>query len=203
MIRWSRDGDDSRFLEVALGIRALCAAAAVVVGVGSAAEAATSRCAYSDMYDLKGERIAYDFDLYFKEGQVGEPGNYIEAFGIYTRDVPIPMRMNAIFLPSDYCADITLSSQGEEWSVASSGWVSEFFATGINPDGAKYSLALDPWSPSESFVDLEYWDGIQTTWVLLSVDNIRPAPIPLPSAAVLLPVGVGALTVLRKRRRSA
>lgn len=185
-----------------MGIRSVVAAAVVAVGMGQAAEAAAGRCEYSDHYDppIFGERAIYDFDLYFKEGFIGGEENQIDSWGIYTKDSPVHMRMTTTYLPADYCADISLSSQGQAWTTTSSIWDFAFYAWGISPDGADFFFHFTPEDDKDSYLDLMYYNGEQPAWVLLAIDNIQLAAVPLPETAALLPIGLGALAILRRRR---
>ena len=194
------------FQEAFLGIRSMIVAACAAIGIGQAAEAAASRCEYSDHYDPPeiGIRENYDFDLYFREGFIGSEETPISSYGIYMKDVAVPMRATITHLAADYCADISLSSLGQVWDVTSSlmSVGLDFIAYGNSPDDGNFLFSLsNQYGSYGSYLDLEYRTDDAYTWVLLDIDNVRVSPVPLPTTAALLPLGLGALAVMRRRRR--
>lgn len=190
------------FLAGVVGLKAMCAAAALMVGVGQA-EAATARCERSDAYDppIYGTKLTYDFDVFIRQGFIDNEDNPIEAYGPYSKNVAVPMRANITSLPADYCADITLSSLGQTWQTTESFGTLGFVAFGNTADGGRFVFSLFNDLIGDS-LDIEWHTADSYAWVLLDIENVRLAPVPLPATAALLPVGIGALAMMRKRRKS-
>ena len=189
------------FLAGVVGLKVAVPAAVLMVGVGQA-EAATGKCDYSGHYDppVYGTKVTYNFDVFVKQGFADREDNPIDAYGPYSKDIGVPMQAKITYLPEDYCADITLSSQGQAWETDYSSWMFGFFASGWASDGARFAFSLDYFEPDD-FLDLEWRTGDSYAWLLLSIENVRVAPVPLPATAALLPVGLGALAMIRRRRR--
>ncbi|VDS07595.1 hypothetical protein PARHAE_00772 [Paracoccus haematequi] len=219
-----------------MGIRALCAAAAVVVGVGSAAEAATYRTTSLEM------TVRYD-------------GTHFSDVSYYDAK-----EGDAIFQGDVEAGDTSLGLQSYLFGFPEIGTVFDFIVTVIVPlvpiddyyygNGGRTPVCqLGPWDCTDTnrtyggnesiflawdddwivegplqvgqsievFYHMIYGgnDGIMYTndgshvysheieysyFTVLSVDRI--SPVPLPATSALLPLGLGALAVLRKRRKS-
>ncbi|TJZ85845.1 VPLPA-CTERM sorting domain-containing protein [Paracoccus hibiscisoli] len=181
-------------------IKSAVLAAVAALGIGSAAEAATGFCDRSDFYDppIFGQKVKYSFDLFFKEAETYD-GSSITSYGPYTKDVSVPMRASITYLPADYCADITLTSRGEKWNITDQSWISGFWAIGTSPlgDGFVFSFL----NGEQNILSLMPNNLENVSYVDLAIENIQIAPVPLPASAALLPLGFGALAMMRKRRR--
>lgn len=187
--------DDSHFRGVALGIRSLCAAAVAVVGIGQAAEAAT-------ILNVKLTLNSAVIDYSPSEGPD-------EGFKDVTLDEFWGLRVGET-------VDATFTYQEVE-----SGEIRWLTAILVTTSGSIFEGTLEgggPWSGiSNDSNSSEYtrltWDGNLSGTVGYSYDarpfftsadatwTVQPAPVPLPSTAALLPLGIGALAVMRKRRR--
>lgn len=170
-----------------MGIRALCAAAAVAVGVGSAAEAAT------------------------------------------VSDHDVAITLNDVFYMCNYCNPGERPPTGDTALGLKKG-VMEIGHLSIIEDAGRLDYTLTFTGGRVIGTDLQktnsiwtdYWGFNQFSWdaqtlvgsIRLyndsipweSVVNIGIADIstvPLPATAALLPMGIGALAVVRKRRRRA
>lgn len=53
------------------------------------------------------------------------------------------------------------------------------------------------------FVDIYYHSGTWDQYVRLDFQKVDVAPVPLPATTALLPLGIGALAALQKRRKQA
>ncbi|TJZ86170.1 VPLPA-CTERM sorting domain-containing protein [Paracoccus hibiscisoli] len=182
-------------------IKSTILAAMAVAGIGSAAQAATGYCDRSDYYDppIMGTKVKYTFDLFFKEAETDD-GSSITSYGPYTKETGIPMRASITYLPADYCADITLTSLGKKWNIADQSWGGGFFATGTSPMGESFVLSFLN-RGEENLLTLTAKNLPNVGWVDLAVENIQIAPVPLPASSALLPLGFGALAMMRKRRK--
>ena len=212
-----------------MGIRALCAAAAVVVGVGSAAEAAT---------------VDYDIDLRyigtnFWDGHISQEGWVPEAFEFDK----MPLEGNPFGLIGKYghlsvgeivkfVAHVIHPDDPDTWigSFDNGGRAPSCSLAGISCGGINQTYPGDHfklyvWDLSEFYGSLIVGDVFshllwgpavtpQTTseiyfsaWFevaefeVVAVHQPAPAPVPLPATAALLPIGIGALTMMRRRRR--
>lgn len=188
-----------------MSFRSLVAAALLAVGVGQASDAATIvgwRDAYGTPHPVY--REAYDVDLYFDQGYIGGADNPIEAWGIYNKETPVSMRIMVDWFEPDYWADVSVSSRGQDWSIIGSALQmnGNFIASGSNPNGEAFTLELSRFSDFAGYIDLADQAGSYYDWALLSVENVRLAPVPIPATAALLPLGLGALAMMRKRRRA-
>lgn len=169
-----------------MGIRALCAAAAVVVGAGSAADAATV------------DRVSLTLDAeYICEMDICEdPEPAVDFYGLPT-DGPVTGWLSIGDENSEWLRSITFTlgnsiidfgrfqgTSGEYQNADLLGFFTDFF---IRWNGTAGSL---------SYRD----DG--APWSLDVQGTIELAPVPLPATAALLPMGLGALAMMRRRRRS-
>lgn len=163
-----------------MGIRALCAAAAVVVGVGQA-EAAT----YNVMFTIaRADHVYYPADN--SEYTITPLGEWRGML------VNSPLRgllkLEEGITPILSVGGKFLFGGGDAENYADGSW----------------------WQTNETLYDYLTWTGAEGTWMrrednlpdYLFVDaDIQLAPVPLPATAALLPMGIGALALMRKRRR--
>ncbi|WP_377707449.1 PEP-CTERM sorting domain-containing protein [Paracoccus fontiphilus] len=188
-----------------MGVKAMVAAALLAVGIGSAADAATIvgwRNVFGTSHPVY--REAFDVDLYFDRGYVDGENNSIDSWGIYTKDTPVIMRIVMDWFSPDYWADISMSSRGQDWDVSGSLMLmgDGFIASGKSPEGTDFELRFSPFGGSANHLEFRPYGSAQHALTYLSVENIRLAPVPLPATAALLSLGIGALAVMRKRRRA-
>ncbi|MGN7871059.1 VPLPA-CTERM sorting domain-containing protein [Paracoccus sp. 22332] len=171
-----------------MGIRALCAAAAVAVGVGSAAEAAT----YTGAFTLVS---AYESHHPFGSDPV-EPdrpmpgywnvatGDTVEAFITVIADFGDSVHFTLGTLTETIFSSV-LQRTAEGYSGVESGY---FYGwESLTWDGTL--------SGTISYASEEY------PWAKNVFGSFTLAPVPLPAAAALLPLGLGALALMRRRRR--
>ncbi|MGN7869380.1 VPLPA-CTERM sorting domain-containing protein [Paracoccus sp. 22332] len=211
-----------------MGIRALCAAAAVVVGVGSAAEAATTvnydiqlrydGTVYTDVAlwahdpsvaDLYLDSMALEGNPYgvtgrFSHLQIGDIVRFV-AQVIYPDD---PESWSGIYDNggrADYCtlagydcSNLTMTFPGSDFHLH---YMDTIGTQGTTKVGGIFEQWF--WGPAvpdqlTSYGGFHAWFET-ASFTVVSVDN--PAPVPLPAAAALLPLGLGALALMRRRRR--
>ncbi len=172
-----------------MGIRALCAAAAVVVGVGSAAEAATV-----DVVFTLTEAVEHYMPPWDESAWV---------------DTPL-LVYNGLAVGSTYNGTLTVEDKPFNGGIFT-------WATLLIDGKTIYDFIVDGdltafHGQSEGFIQWTTldWDGaagqFQYNHDILPYDTIvigsfALAPVPLPATAALLPLGIGALAVLRRRRR--
>lgn len=189
-------------------IRALCAAAAVAVGVGSAADAATT---YGFKYI---ETVYVDVTIYQDNNPDDEDDYEIFEFVSLSNNndswglgLFIPnMKPGDIFTYKDIRSDCILTDTckyleyyyedplyfGEEL------WMVEF------PGGLNKGSIVDLWDADTYVGHHFYGDNFQAivhdrhTYF----EIVEIAPVPLPATAALLPLGIGALAMMRGRRRA-
>lgn len=221
-----------------MSFRSLVAAAAVVVGIGQAAEAATyteatynlfvryEGTAFSDVsfhpiahdhYGFDGKDIqADDTSLGLKSYLFGIPtiGTIFQfAVTVMHPDVPfhVPYYGNGGYTPACQlgpwgctATDQTEISPGgfslaydDDWWTSVDAQVGSSFEVNFS---STHSPTQTPYVTADG--NHWYWYDYETSYfTVLAVD--APAPVPLPATAALLPLGIGALAVLRKRRKHA
>ncbi|MGN7867811.1 VPLPA-CTERM sorting domain-containing protein [Paracoccus sp. 22332] len=211
-----------------MGIRALCAAAAVVVGVGSAAEAATTVS-----YDLWLRYEGTAFTSAFHE-TTGDPDTTVT--GDFAADDMLPGMKSYLFgaipvgevihfvatmvHPDQPVEDDPYYGNGGRTPVCQFGvwdctktnyidptkflfsWDDKWQVAGGVETGS--TLMVELWSTSLPFPmysdDGRYSYGYDYEYSYFTV-VADPAPVPLPATAALLPLGIGALALMRRRRR--
>lgn len=170
-----------------MGIRSLCAAAVVAVGVGSAADAATYDVIFT-VTEAMDEYIGDDDEQY-----VATP-----LSGWWGFDVNAPVAGTLSVSDDDNTVSLDVAGNRLFEDYDSIG--------GIGGGGVSWLFGVG----GSALTELR-WFGDRGALIYLS-DN-RPdytsaratlslAPVPLPAAAALLPLGIGALAMMRKRRRS-
>lgn len=172
------------FLAGVVGIKAMCAAAALAVGVGQT-EAAT----YDVIFTITEAQHDY---LDFDNNQAVTRTYLSEWWGMA---VNAPLR-----------GVLEMGADGIFPLLTVSGLT--LFRT---PDAGQAGSSETSWTEGTgAWYNTLTWTGSQGTWYRtedqrpdyynISAD-IRLAPVPLPVSAALLPMGIGALAFLRKRRR--
>lgn len=177
-----------------MGIRALCAAAAVVVGMGSAAEAATYTGTFTLVSAVKEYETSNpgDPDLPDEElpGHWGvATGNTVEA--TFNINVYADWVVFEVFHGNIEIFNERIYASGSGYTGGQSGWADSYYGwKELTWDGAQSGSVV-------------YW-GENYPWyaVIKGTFSIDPAPVPLPATAALLPLGIGALVAVRKRRRA-
>ena len=172
-----------------MGIRALCAAAAVVVAGVGAVDAAT----------VDHVKLTLNAEYICEEGECGEPAPSISSF----RDIPIGSAIYGDLVIGDRDEDlfqiIQFVSKGTTYHL---GRFLDWQSTGNYIEDAAmdffYWYQIN-WNGSEG--SLRYRDD-NVPWSLEVQGTIELAPVPLPATAALLPLGIVALAMLRRRRRS-
>lgn len=219
-----------------MGIRALCAAAAVVVGVGSAAEAATYTSVSYDMFvrydgtaftDVDYYPIAHDhYSFENKDISAGDTSLGLKShlFGlpaigtifqftvnILHPDIPyhVPYYGNGGSTPvcqlgpwnctatdqTNISANSFSLAYDDDWWMSVNAQEGSTFEVGLS---AIYSGVQTPLITADGMH--MYWYDYETSYfTILGVS--QPAAVPLPATAALLPLGLGALAMLRRRRR--
>ena len=171
-----------------MGIRALCAAAAVVAGMGSAAEAAT----------VDHVKLTLSAE-YICEMECDEPAPSIGKF----MGIPVGQSVYGDLYIGDRGEDlfqiIHFISKGTTYNL---GRFLDWQSTGNYIEEAAMEFFYDfqiNWNGSEG--SLRYRDD-DAPWSLDVQGTIEPAPVPLPATAALLPMGISVLVLMRRRRRS-
>ena len=166
-----------------MGIRALCAAAVVAVGVGQA-EAAT-----------------YNVDITLTQAQETIWSDYtvIDEIIPYSEYWTIPVgetKRGQLIVgePSDDGAQVTLTVGGMT-IFDGYGWHSYYGDVFAHAYGYMW---LYWWSDGTGKIEDSYDGGLRTREVFAT---LTLAPVPLPATAALLPLGIGALAMMRRRRR--
>lgn len=207
-----------------MGIRALCAAAAVVAGVG-AVEAATFTVEQYDYRLLYGGTTFYnvvykDYETQ-TEKDLGEIHSTADPF-------KIPHRFSELKAGDYVELHITAHIPDEpEYDTDGNGGFTSVcrigpfdcsgIVRGVLPGLHLYNIGDlfdikkigDTITQSEDgyagmfynleFGDLHYW---APTAEFTIVEDLAVAPVPLPATAALLPLGIGALALMRRRRRA-
>ncbi|WP_103171623.1 hypothetical protein [Paracoccus sp. SY] len=171
-----------------MGIKALCAAAAVVAGVGSA-EAAT----------VDHVKLTLTAEYICEAGECDEPAPSVAKF----MGIPVGQSVYGDLHIGDKDADlfqrIVFFSKG---TVNNLGYFRDDYSDG------RYSERS---SIEGLYAYLINWNGLVGSlwyrdddypWSLDVSGTIELAPVPLPATAALLPMGLGALALMRRRRRS-
>lgn len=173
-----------------MGIRALCAAAAVVVGVGSAAEAATVDVVATMVY------------AEYSTGPVDDHSSWVitnpsEYWGIPNgQSLPGTLSMSDVVYDGFTHAWATFVVSGATiFDHAVSGDFSSFY--GMNTDKPFQFYSLE-WNGKDG---LFQYSSDMGNYLESVVIEFTLAPVPLPATAALLPVGLGALAMMRRRRR--
>lgn len=210
-----------------MNFRSVIAAAAVAIGVGSAAEAATI---VNYDIELRYEGTTFrDVDIGFYNWNMAEvhydemalEGNPFGIVGRYSHlNIGDVVRFVAeVFYPDDpnelvgmydnggrapVCrlggleCDVTYALPGEAFRLDYWDMVSVYGTTAIGEP-----FAYEWWGPlvepqhTSVVAFYAWWE--KANFTVLSV--VEPAPVPLPATAALLPLGLGALALLRRRRR--
>lgn len=170
-----------------MGIRALCLAAAAAVGVGQA-EAAT--------YQVRLTLTAHDYSCYYCEGY---PKPKVGKFAGLSEGQSVAATLTIDTIP--YQA--SFSFEYPEGSVSSRGYwfeVSPNAYTNLANEGS-FSYSAISGMIAGSYFYFEH-DGITGWGEYAAFDFTELAPVPLPASAALLPLGIGALAIVRKRRRA-
>lgn len=169
-----------------MGIRALCAAAAVVAGVGQAEAATVDRVTMT----LNAEYICEIGDC------EDDPAPGVDFF--LPTDVPVTGWLSIGDKDDQDMQEITFSYNGMESIL---GPFIDFSGTGyyqsVDAMEGFYAFNID-WNGL--FGSLWYRDD-DAPWSLDVRGTLELAPVPLPATAALLPMGLGALAMMRKRRR--
>lgn len=175
------------FLAGVVGLKAMCAAAALAVGVGQAAEAAT----YDVIFTITTAQHDY---LDFDDGQKVTRTYLPEWWGV---EVNTPMQ-GILEIGADAVASLVVNGRS-------------FFG---QADATQWQDAENSWTEGQGGVWYSYmtWTGAAGAWYHTAdhrpdyydvYADISLAPVPLPMTAALLPLGIGALALMRKRRRLA
>lgn len=171
-----------------MGIRMLCLAAAAAVGVGQAG-AATVR--YDAYYTLTSISVVCDGGCErYPEEEVNvyagiRDGQTAKGQLTITDDVP-----GQIHLEFRYGAELARLLFRNTLSLRADGSYRYAFAdVRVSWDGILG--VFNEWPPTSR---IEQKTSVEF--------GILPAPIPLPASAALLPIGLAALTMIRRRRKS-
>ena len=180
------------FLAGVVGLKAMCAAAALAVGAGQA-EAATYNgtftlvSAVSEHEEVFGH--PYEDDILLPGHWGVATGETVAATITITPD--IGGMIFALFAGATEIFNSYVSLSGTGYAGSQSGtedayygW-KELFWDGAGSGTVSYSGEMTPWYPE-----------IRGTF---TVDLV---PVPLPLSAALLPLGIGALAMMRKRRKA-
>lgn len=170
-----------------MGIRVLCAAAAVVVGVGQA-EAAT----------VDHVKLTLNAE-YICEMECDEPAPTIGKFmgipvgqsvygDLYIGDRDDDLLQQILFVSKGIIHELGFFLDEQlDGRYSEIGAIESMYAYLINWNGSEGSL---------------WYRDDNVPWSLEVQGTIELAPIPLPATAALLPMGLGALALMRRRRRS-
>lgn len=175
-----------------MGIRSLCAATVVAVGVGSAAGAATIE---SGSYAVQMTLVESSWLCFMGDCEGPEPTSSVYK-GLNVGDI-VPAMLSLAF-PNSSQVHFTLS-----WSDTT---ISDFL-TLIRENvywrsDNKWELSLYQTGDILSGVLVDgYYSAIWTQNARIEFTEVQPAPVPLPATAALLPLGIGALALMRRRRR--
>lgn len=226
-----------------MGIRALCAAAAVMVAGVGAADAATVVKEYNlhlryegtafydafySQYDSEGN---YEETIHLGDVAVGEAPSWMKSYDfpdltpgsiigfiatiIFDDEVTFDEGGFALSGSAPVCRIGTvscigmnynqLSESGVDLNIKPEGnmWLSFNPAVGGDFEFGRWMYEMPkPHRAVENGITYIYYSEMQlSNFTVVSAADI--APVPLPASAALLPLGIGALAFLRKRRRSA
>ncbi len=173
-----------------MGIGALCAAAAVVMGVGSAAEAAT--------VNIVGKVVQSDYST----GPSWDHSSWTtislpDYLGIPV-DTPLrgTLSLSERLFNGAVFAWATMHIGGVlVWDFAVHGDMSGF--SGSDPNHMFKWYGLD-WDGTDGIYEYSSDMGRYLEYARL---EFTLAPVPLPATVALLPIGIGALAMMRRRRR--
>ena len=175
-----------------MDIRALCTAAAVFIGVGSAADAAT--VTHSIVFTVTD---AYDLTSYFDYEKEEHVDRRTELSGFWGFATGSSTRGTLeIVEESSGHLEISLTVAGNViFEADTSGTSEDFYAV----DGISgYIMEGLRWTGASGTFD--YTKDGQPDYTFADA-TISLAPVPLPPAVALMPMGLGTLALLRKRRR--
>lgn len=213
-----------RFLAGVVGLKAMCATAALMVGVGQAEAATTVN------YDLwlryEGTSL-YDLSYYEIDGS----NEYEEAN--YTADATTPFKpvkfgdlitgamirftatveypdpptsftettISPCQLGAEDCTYFNYANMNQDGRIRLYNFFGDYMLSGYPTAGGTLSYWFDSFGTVE---DRTTADGVykyRTRGETANFTVVQPAPVPLPVTAALLPVGLGALAMMRKRRK--
>lgn len=210
------DGD-SRFQGWIMGIRALCAAAAVVVGAGSAADAATYRyeltyqnSLFSDaeVWRIEPEELLFAGNLNSTDDLWGiptalpgiVPGTKVMFELIFDAGKVVRCMIGSF----DCHPGKTVYARWGESPIFTEHEFMEMRFSGEAQIGTLVELYDIRNAAGHVFSTPDYYISVWSRYSYFTVSDLTPgiAPVPLPATAALLPLGIGALAILRRRRRS-
>lgn len=216
-----------------MGIKSLCAAIAVAIGIGQAADAATvvnikMKLRYEGTHYSEGAIVFFDAD-----GN-GEPEDLVfdtylangNPYGIPTLSPHLEIGDETAFKatilvpPKDQYLDY-YDNGGRAYSCrigkiecgyVSSVYMNESLSLGINTSqysslssaffaGGKFYYTFNLGYTSTQNFDWGWVAFRNRTAVFTLLEDAKIAPVPLPVSAALLPVGIGAFAIMRKRRK--
>lgn len=180
-----------------MGIKALCAAAAVVVAGVGAVDAAVVR---------KDVTFTFSEAVRWEEGDLHDRTD--DVFTYFDHHLGLPVG-------SPIKGELTITDIADAWGE-DLRWVNlvvggvKLFADEVAFTGPRHAFFNDTrtgwdWYRLELFDALgfyEYFDDDRPN-AYTATGTFSIAPVPLPASAALLPLCFGALALLRKRRRSA
>lgn len=183
-------------------------AALLVVGLSSTAAARTMWNGDPIVFDKK-----FSFDIYLldsgKTNWATEETSPLEAVykKPFSEDKPVTGRLKLMTIDEDLESYIYLKIRGETWIDQWGGqdWSGNHFAITSRGPWSLYFELLDTWKRSGK-LELDWWDDDNMyRWMTLDIRNVSymPAPVPLPTTAALMPLGFGALAIMRRRRQKA
>lgn len=171
-----------------MSIRSFCAAAAVVMGTGWAADAATvDRVTITLSPQFICEDLWCDDDAPAVDDFYGIPVSVAVTGWLSIGDQDGSLLRHITFAANGVTRDLG-RFQDDAGGYLNDDLISSFIVFRIRWDGASGSI----WYRD---------DG--APWSLDIQGTIAPAPVPLPATAALLPLGIGALAMMRRRRRPA
>lgn len=212
-----------------MGIRALCAAAAVIAGMVSAADAASVRydLRYIDtvlddavIFDsMTGEVLLYspdkgplsvhdprwDFSM-FDPGL--RPGDLTDAYMEY-EDFPYPPEWDHdpgqgedYIVPVCWIGNFNCEVDRQERMVIPELFLVSTDVFGVGRNGTTFYAYTEGNYHREGFRIIgEGYEGSAAS-MTSTFELVELAPVPLPASAALLPLGFGALALMRRRRRT-
>ena len=175
-----------------MGIRALCAAAAVVVGVGSAAEAATAPYGTYDVemtlfniYSACNRPCEDPLEIPYAGMSLGDTqrGTLVVKEGWDGDNITVDFR---------WAGGVLANNLGLDRVADNAFYNTSYFAI---------SFTFTDGLLNGTFTGVNYPLGTGDIEQLNDFLFSEVAPVPLPATAALLPLGLGALALLRRRRR--
>lgn len=171
----------------------MCAAAVVAVGVGSSADAATVVHKVNIKLIYAEEQIWSDDISEIIGRNVYEeywtiPTGQTRRGAISVEELPTGQVRAIVTVGSNIVADLV-----GEGSVNS---IDIFF----DRSGGGYDWTALTWENGAGALEKSYDYTFRTFGARANI--VSPPPVPLPAAGALLPLGIGALAAMRKRRRS-